>query len=130
MSHDSTIKCFCQVDTALAFFVDGVRTTAEGALVTAELLSGMFQEDRERIVSRGGRKAGSVLRIHEALKAKPILSVRAACEDTGLSFQAAASAMEVLTSHGIAREITGRRRGRLFAYDRDVSILNEGAEAI
>lgn len=114
----------------LSFFVDGVRTTAEGALATAELLSDMFQNDRDRIVSRGGRRAGSVLRIHEALKAKPILSLRAACEDTGLSFQAAASAMEVLTSHGVAREITGRRRGRLFAYDRYVSILNEGAEAI
>ena len=113
----------------LTFFLEGVRVTAEGAVSTAQRLSRMFQDDRNRIQAAGGRRAGSALRIHDALKSRPILSLPAARRDTKLSFQAAASAMELLVTHGIAREITGKRRNRLFVYDRYLSILNEGTEA-
>ncbi|OGL00745.1 MAG: hypothetical protein A3E31_14700 [Candidatus Rokubacteria bacterium RIFCSPHIGHO2_12_FULL_73_22] len=37
---------------------------------------------------------------------------------TGLSFPAVSSAMDVLVELGIARELTGKRRNRLFVYDR------------
>jgi hypothetical protein len=33
-----------------------------------------------------------------------------------------------LAELGIVREITGRRRERVYAYDQYVAILNEGAE--
>ena len=113
----------------LSFFLEGVRVTAEGAVSTAQRLSHMFQDDRNRIQAAGGRRAGSALRIHDALKSRPILSLPAARRDTKLSFQTAASAIELLVTHGIAREITGKRRNRLFVYDRYLSILNEGTEA-
>ena len=112
----------------LAFFLEGVRTTAEAALSTADRLSTIFRDDRDRLAERGGRKLGSALRMHDALKARPILSLPVACKDTGLSFQAAASAMDTLARHGIAREVTGKRRGRLFAYDAYLSILAEGTD--
>jgi hypothetical protein len=47
---------------------------------------------------------------------------------TGLSFPAAASAMALLVELGIARELTGKRRNRVFAYDRYLAILDEGTE--
>ena len=112
----------------LAFFLEGVRETAEAALSTADRLSTIFQDDRDRLAEGAGRKLGSALRMHDALKARPILSLPVACQDTGLSFQAAASAMEMLVHHGIAREVTGKRRGRLFAYDAYLSILAEGTD--
>jgi hypothetical protein len=37
--------------------------------------------------------------------------------------------MELLMEHGIAREITGKRRNRLFVYDQHLATLNEGTEA-
>ncbi len=113
----------------LAFFIEGVKLTAEGAVSTAQRLSRMFQDDRDRIASAGGRRTGSTLRVHDALKAQPILSLPVACRGTKLSFQTAASAMELLVEHGIAREITGKRRDRLFVYEQYLSILNEGTEA-
>ena len=113
----------------LAFFLEGVKLTSEGAVSTAQRLSRMFHNDRNRIEQAGGRKAGSGLRVHDALKSQPILSLPAARRKTGLSFQAVSSAMELLIAHGIAREITGKRRGRLFVYDQYLSILNEGTEA-
>ena len=112
----------------LAFFLEGVKLTAEGAVSTAQRLLQMFQNDRNRIEEAGGRRAGSCLRVHDALKSQPILSLPAACRTTNLSFPAAASAMDLLVTLGIAREITGKRRGRLFLYDEYISTLNEGTE--
>jgi Fic family protein len=111
----------------LAFFLHGVRETAEGAVATAQRLGAMFQEDRRRIEATG-RRAGSALRVHEALKARPILSLTAVCDATGLSFPAAGSAMDLLIDLGIARELTGKRRNRLFAYETYLAVLNEGTE--
>jgi len=38
--------------------------------------------------------------------------------------------MELLVEKGIAREITGKRRDRLFVYDKYLAILDEGTEAV
>ncbi|MEW6268233.1 MAG: Fic family protein [Thermodesulfobacteriota bacterium] len=111
----------------LAFFLEGVRTTAEGAVDTAQRLAEMFRRDRETIETRG-RRAGSALRVHEAIKARPILSMPEICRVTGLSFPAASSAMELLIGLGIARELTGKRRNRLFVYGQYLAILNEGTQ--
>jgi Fic family protein len=113
----------------LSFFLDGVRQTAEGAESTAQRLGMMFKADRAKI-EPSGRRAGSALRVHDALKARLLLSMHQICNSTGLSFPAASSAMELLAELGISRELTGKRRNRLFVYDRYLAILNEGTEAL
>ncbi len=112
----------------LAFFLEGVRLTATGAISTAKRLSQMFQNDRNRI-EMTGRRARSALRVHEVLKARPLLSLSEVHNRTTLSFPTASSAMELLAKHGIVREITGKRRDRLFVYEQYLSILDEGTEA-
>jgi Fic family protein len=111
----------------LSFFFDGVRYTAEGATATAHRLVALFEQDREPI-SKTRRRAGSMLRVHDAIKARPITSLHEVTRRTGLSFSTAGVAMEALVELGIARELTGKRRNRLFAYDRYLEILNEGTE--
>ena len=111
----------------LDFFLEGVRITAESAVSTTERLTALFRQDRERILP-AGRRAGSILRVHEALKAHPLTTLSNARLRSGLSFPAVASAMESLVELGIARELTGQRRNKIFSYDRYVSILNEGTE--
>jgi hypothetical protein len=104
---------------------------AEGAVATAERLSELFRTDRVRIEA-AGRRAGSGLRVHEALQGRPIRSMPAVCEATGISLPAVSSAMDLLVELGIARELTGRQRNRLFVYDRYLAILDEvdeGTEA-
>ena len=111
----------------LTFFLDGVRQTAEGAVSTAQRLAATFKDDRARI-EPNGRRAGSALRVYEALKIRPILSMAEACRSTSLSFPTASAAMKLLAGLGIVREMTGQRRNRVFAYDRYLAILNEGTE--
>lgn len=112
----------------LAFFLEGVRRTAEGAVSTAQRLAEMFGADRANVES-SGRRAGSALRVHEALKARPILAMHQVCRTTGLSFPAASTAMELLEGLGLVRELTGKRRNRLFVYHRYLGVLAEGTEA-
>ncbi len=111
----------------LLFFLEGVRVTATGAVETAQRLGAMFLGDRTRIEGQG-RRAGSALRVHEAIKTRPIVSMSEVCRTTGLSFPATSSAMELLVGMKIARELTGKRRNRLFVYDGYLDILNEGTE--
>jgi len=111
----------------LAFFLDGVRETAEGAVSTAQRLVALFQADRVRIQSRG-RAAGSALRVYDAIKERPLTSLQEICRRSGLSFPATSAGMNVLMELGITRELTGRRRDRLFGYSQYLTILSEGTE--
>ncbi|GJM43264.1 MAG: hypothetical protein DHS20C21_01060 [Gemmatimonadota bacterium] len=111
----------------LTFFLEGVAQTAAGAVLTAQRLTTLFQEDQLRIQGEG-RAAGSALRVHQILKERPITSLPSVTSHTGLSFPAASSGMQVLEGLGVVRELTGKRRNRLFAYDQYVSILSEGTE--
>ena len=111
----------------LTFFLDGIRLTATDAVSTAQRIARIFQEDHDHIV-KARRLAKSVLRVHDALKARPILSLTAVCNHTKLSFPTVTTAMDLLVQLGIAREITGKTRNRLFIYDQYLAILNEGTE--
>ena len=110
----------------LTFFLEGVKLTADEAVDTVKQLNSMFRNDRNRIEEVADRRVGSALRVHEALKSHLLLSLAATREETGLSFQTTASTMDLLVRMGIAREITGKRRNRLYVYDRYLTILNEG----
>jgi len=109
------------------FFLDGVHQTAESAVATAQRLTALFNADRERIRPKG-RRAGSALRVHEALKTRPLTTVQEVCRKSGLSFPAAAAGIDLLVELDIARELTGKRRNRLFAYNAYLAMLNEGTE--
>lgn len=57
-----------------------------------------------------------MLSAHAALKARPISSLTVISRTSGLSFPSAASAVQSLVSLGIFRELTGKRRNRVFGY--------------
>jgi Fic family protein len=113
----------------LRFFLEGVRQTADGAVTTARRLAGLFEEDRGRVQAKG-RVAGSALRVHGALQARPVTTLSEIAAKTGLSFPAATVGMGVLTELAIAEELTGRKRDRVFAYDRYLAVLQEGTEPL
>jgi Fic family protein len=109
----------------LRFFLLGVAETAAAAVSTARRLIDLFDKDQIRI-QKTGRQAGSLLRVHDALKQRPLCTVAEAAKRTGLSFPTAASALESLVVSGIVRELTGKKRNRAFVYDKFLAVLNEG----
>lgn len=106
------------------FFLEGVEQTAHGAVQTARRLVTLFQQDAQRAQATG-RGAANVLRVLDALRQRPMSSLRQLCEDTGMAFPTASKSMQALMTLGIARELTGQRRNRVFVYDGYLNILNE-----
>lgn len=111
----------------LRFFLEGVREVAEDAGVTARTASETIGDDRSRI-GRQGRRAGSALKVHHALVERPVGNIGRLASRTGLSAPTVAAALRLLESLGIVREVTGRQRGRVFAYERYLAVLREGTE--
>jgi Fic family protein len=111
----------------LAFFADGVTTTAEGAVDTARTLVALFAQDRDRIGGIG-RGAGSAMRVHHELQRRPVSSVRSVTQASGLSEPTVGKAIATLAKLGIVREATGRQRNRVFVYTRYLDLLNLGTE--
>jgi Fic family protein len=107
----------------LAFFLDGVRETAESAVATIEALETVFRQDRERIAALG-RITGSAVRTHDALRARLVVSITDICRRTGMTHPTAGVALDRLQELGIVRELTGRKRNRVFAYDAYLRILD------
>ena len=90
----------------------------------------MFEEDAERIQSLG-RAAASALRIFDALRRRPAAGIDHLARRTGVAYPTAARAVDALVGLGVLRELDpGRRRGRVFAYDGYLTILNEGAQPL
>ena len=111
----------------IVFFLEGVRETADGAVSTSRRAHRALRSG-----SRANRGTGPTCRVRSsgsrradraALASIPELSSR-----TGLSFPAASAGIELLVTGGIARELTGKRRNRIFVYEQYLAILNEGAE--
>jgi Fic family protein len=113
----------------LDFFLDGVATTATGAVETAQRLVGMFADDVAR-VRQGGRLAASMAGVLLALREHPVLTLNEAARRAKTTFPTASKAMLALVGLGIARELTGYRRNRVFAYDKYLAALSEGAEPL
>ena len=111
----------------LEFFFDGVAQTAQEAVSTARRLLDMFQQDQTKI-QQEGRRAGSALRVHQVLQKRPIASLREMARGTGLSFAAATAGIKLLEQLGIVRELTGKKRSRLFGHQQYLDILAEESE--
>jgi Fic family protein len=107
-----------------------VTESATGAVTTVQRLVAVATEDRQRIRQLGARAAGTPLQIHHALQERPVVTAGALASSTGISPPAINKALRVLGDLGIVREVTGRRRNRVYAYTEHLKILSEGTEPL
>ncbi|MFQ5528503.1 MAG: Fic family protein, partial [Thermoanaerobaculia bacterium] len=113
----------------LAFFAEGVSTTAEAAVASAQALTRLFESDRELVREKLRQAAGSALRVHNALQARPVSTIRRLSQATGLSVPTISRALDRLVELDVVEEITGRKWRRTYAYREYLGVLNEGTEA-
>ena len=111
------------------FFLEGVDQTARGAVQTAKRLVDLFDADTHR-VQQSGRASANALRVLAALRSRPVLTLKHLRDTHGMTFPTATKAMQTLMAAGIACELTGQRRNRVFVYDAYLTILNEGGQPL
>jgi len=113
----------------LDFFLEGVQVTATGAVDMADRLVTLFREDAQQIQGLG-RASANTLRIFDALRSRPVASVKDLRRRSNLTAPTVGRAIHALEQMGIVDEVTGRQRDRVYVYRRYLDILNEGAQPL
>ena len=111
----------------LDFFAEAVIATAAQAVDTARQLVDLANENRDRI-SGLGRAAASTLRVHQAMMGRPITASCWLVEKTGITPATVNKCLVHLEHLGIVRELTSRKRNRVFSYAGYLKIMNQGTE--
>ena len=88
-----------------------------------------FDADWKKIQTLG-RKTASALLVHEYMQGHPLIKIGPTAKSLKLSVPTITGALESLVKLKIAKEATGKRRDRLFAYPRYSHILSEGTEPL
>jgi Fic family protein len=99
----------------LDFFAEGIEASATQAVATAIALLALVNTDRDRIAGLG-RAAASALEVHQALQRQPIMTSATLVKATRLTPATVNKSLAHLERIGIVREVTNRRRGRVFSY--------------
>ncbi len=113
----------------IEFFLTGVEETARGAFQAAQRIREIHERDRQSL-SDLRREGPTVLRVFEAFRRTPGLTIKAAQAKTGLTFPPVSKAMKILCDLKILRETSGKQRGQFFVYDEYLAILSEGTEPL
>lgn len=111
----------------LDFFAEGVQASATQAVHTAQALLALVRADRDRVALLG-RAAASALALHTALQRQPVTTAPALVRATGLSAATVNKTLALLEGMGLVAELTGGRRGRVFAYRAYVELINAGLD--
>ena len=111
----------------LDFFAEAVIVTAGQAVETAQQLLDLSNRDRDKINGLG-RAAPSTRQIHRALMEHPIATSSSLAEKTGITPATVNKSLGHLEQLGIVRELTARKRNRLFSYADYIEIMSRGTE--
>ncbi len=113
----------------LKFFFEGVATTSAQAVDTAQRLLRLFEADRQQLRA-AGRIAGTTLRLHESFSRHPLRTIARMVKEIGLSKPTIMRGLDHMTELGMVREVTGKQRYKIFAYQAYLDILSEGAQPL
>lgn len=113
----------------LQFFLEGIESTTRQAAETAIQLRQLFRGDSERIQAQA-KSAATCLQVHSYLQAKPVASIRSIATNTSKTVTTVAGILAILEQLNIVKELTGRRRNRVFAYQRCLDLIGAGTEPL
>lgn len=111
----------------VAFFLEGVRVTADETTATVRDLFALVNNDRAAALNHPATTV-TAARLFEELPRHPIVSVAGVTELFGVTKPTAGKAINALVDAGILVETTGRRRDRVFSYAAYLDLLREGTE--
>ena len=109
------------------FFLDGVATIADEAVLSARELFTLVATDRARVLEHAGMSVVA-LRLFELLPRHPVVTVASVIKLVETTKPTAGRAIDLLVSAGVLAETTGKKRDRSFVYESYVEKLRVGTE--
>jgi len=113
----------------LEFFLIGVKEVAEQANAAAKRISGIFEADAQKI-SNLKRAAMMARKVHEVMRQRPIVTIALITKLCDTTAPTATNALRNLEKLGVVLEVTGKERGRIYAYTKYLEVLDEGTDPI
>ncbi len=113
----------------LLFFLTGVHETANQAVETSKSVLELFQHDQQRIEMLK-RSSSTIVQVFKLLRSMPLAHIPRIAHELNISVPTVTTAVGQLEELGIVREITNRRRYKLYSYERLIKILSEGTEPL
>ncbi len=111
----------------LVFFLEGVAQVSREAVSTARTLFELVSLDRQRVLNQKSATLMSV-RLFELLPDHPVVTTANAIELLGTTPPTAGKAISLLEDAGVLVEVTGKKRDRIFHYQRYLDRLREGTD--
>jgi len=106
----------------LKFFLEGVAITAEEAVETSKKILKLREKDLEKIFSLG-RSIPKATLVFNFLFHSPLITIKDVEKITGLKNPNALALVNKLTKFEILKEITGRKRNKVFAYQQYIKLF-------
>lgn len=107
----------------LKFFLEGVARTAEQAVETCKKILKLRREDLNKILSLG-RSASKAKLVFDSLFHTPIVIIKDIERITGLKNPNALALIYKLVKLEILKEITGRKRYKVFSYQQYIKLFD------
>lgn len=120
----------------MRLFLRGVLETTEDAYNTSRALVKLFRDDAE-LMNQSWPPKGSIyqssahssaLRVHQNLQSNPITNLKSIVEETGMHAKTVGNALDGMIEMGLVREVTGKKRNRVYVYSKYLEILQAGTE--
>lgn len=100
------------------FFLEGLTLTAQDAWATAKQMLALFDQHRRAV-----EDSPAALKVYAALQRRPITNISQLVKATRLTHPTVTAALARMS---FAKELTGRRRNRVFVYAPYVALLSAG----
>ncbi|MBL8765184.1 MAG: Fic family protein [Phycisphaerae bacterium] len=105
-----------------AFYLECVREAADDGVRAAERLFALLGKDRARLIAHDSVTVPAV-RLLDLLPSNPVVTLPLAIELLGVSKPTVIKAIEALEETGILKETSGKRRDRIYAYQKYLDVL-------
>jgi len=111
----------------IRFFLEGVATIADEAVIAAREVFALVSEDRQHLIAAPGASVMAI-RLMDRLPIHPVVTVPTVVKLLKTTKPTAGKAVQLLENLGVLTETTGKQRDRTFAYVRYLEKLRVGTE--
>ena len=118
----TVVRTSNDIEHWLKFFLTGVAETAASSKQTFEGIVALRQRCEEQILQLGKRAPKGQALLRE-LYSQPVMSANDIANKLGITHQSASSLIRSFEEMGILREITGRKKDRLFVFSEYLSLF-------
>jgi cell filamentation protein, protein adenylyltransferase len=118
----TVVRTSNDIEHWIKFFLTGVTETAANSKHTFERIVELRRLCEERIL-KFGKRAPTGQALLRSLYSQPVMSVNMIAAKLGVTHQSASSLIRAFERVGILREITGRKKDRLFVFSEYVNLF-------